>query len=360
MSQKSTRKVHSVRGSFYIYLPKSWCSAFNITKDTQLPVIELPDGTLLLQPPEESPHKELHKVLELTVKDPDDDAEIKRVQNFLLASYIVGADDIVMRTASRFSFKMLEAIKESLKSLHAFEMLNETENCIHIAAISSVSSSIPPIIKRMLSSFGHMLNDTIAWLEQPQEVDLKVIFSREDDIDKFRYLLEREAHAILTNPVESSNAGINPAETLHYVEMAKAIERMGDHLSMFLEHLQVQSQIWKETGNDALTLVIKDVMLVRDVFQDVELIFSKMSTKKAFEIMQQQQRIRENNFFQHHAQKWEILYYHLRRIVDLCADVAELLINQKIFHKLIIMTRDEERFIDCSAGTDGENLPHSS
>ncbi len=350
MSQKSMRKVHSVRGSFYIYLPKSWCSSFNITKDTQLPVIELPDGTLLLQPPEETPHKELRKVLELEIKNPEDDSELERLKNFLLASYIVGADDIVIRTSTRFPFKALEAIKESIKSLHAFEVLNETESCIHIAAISSVSSSIPPIIKRMLSSFNLMINDAVRWLQNPNEVDIKAIFSREDDVDKFRYLLERESHAILTNPIESSNAGMNPAETLHYVEMAKAIERMADHLSMFLEHLQQQPPFKELTKND-IDPITKDVILVKEVFQELEIIFSKMSTKKAFEIMQQQKKIRENSFFQHYDQKWEILYYHLRRIIDLCADVAELLINQKIFHKIIIITKNSDEFLDCLANT---------
>lgn len=344
------RKVHAVRGSFYIYLPKSWCSTFNITKETQLPVIELPDGTLMLQPPEEAPHKELHKVLELILNDPDDDAELDRLKNFLLASYIVGADDIIIRTPNRFSFKALEAIKESIKPLHAFEVLNETENCIHVAAISSVSSSIPPIIKRMLSSFNLMLNDLVAWIENPDKIDTKVIFSREDDVDKFRYLLDREAHSILTNPVDSSNAGMNPAETLHYVEIAKAIERMGDHCSMFLEQLQEPS-LFNELVMKDPTPLIKDVMLVKQVFEDVESIFNKMSTKKAFQILQQQQKIRKNNFFQHYNQRWEVLYYHLRRIVDLCADIAELLINQKIFHKIVIKTKESDDFLDCRTNT---------
>ncbi len=348
MSQKAMRKVHSVRGSFYIYLPKTWCSAFNITKDTQLPILELPDGTLLLQPPEETHQKELRKVLELSLKDPEDKNELERLKNFLLASYIVGADDILIQTKGRFTFKALEAIKEAIEPLHAFEVLNETENCIHISAISAVSSSIPPIIKRMLSSFNLMLNDAIKWLENPDEVDVKVIFTREDDLDKFRYLLEREAHAILTNPVESSNAGMNPAETLHYVEMAKAIERMGDHLSMFIEQLKNQSQLLTNDQQEAIvSFLMKDVALVKEVFQDVELIFNKMSTTKAFHIIQQQEKIRKNLFFHHYESKWEIVYYHLRRIVDLCADVAELLINQKIYHKIILVTTNSNDVFEC-------------
>ena len=47
----TTRKLNQVRNSFYVYLPRQWCDAFNLTKDSEVKIEQSTDGVLRISPP---------------------------------------------------------------------------------------------------------------------------------------------------------------------------------------------------------------------------------------------------------------------------------------------------------------------
>jgi Na+/phosphate symporter len=141
---------------------------------------------------------------------------------------------------------------------------------------------------------------------------LSGIINRDNEIDKFYFLIVRQI------------AGSGGFEGIVWVQVAKSMERISDHIETIAQLLKEGKRIKKDDH-----LVFKELI---DLYGDVMLTLKNKDLSSAEEILNRIQKIRakgadiKNNLDGDHC-KNILIYASFRRIGEYISDMAESAIN---------------------------------
>ncbi|MEM2985302.1 MAG: phosphate uptake regulator PhoU, partial [Candidatus Jordarchaeaceae archaeon] len=211
---------------------------------------------------------------------------------------------------------------------------DETDKSIVVKDISE-GTSIKPIIQRLLNTTGYILTSVVRIIRTGDRKEAQAIINRDDDVDRYNWLIQRMVHLILENPALARELNILPIEGLHYSHITRYIERIADHAVAIAEQILAGGTI-----NEDLS---KFAEKANEVYNSLIDVFFNRNLKKAFEILEQRSNLkRELRILEKEFPENKIIIIHLERIIDYCSDIAETAIDQTVYNMVL-----KKRTVKC-------------
>lgn len=229
-SRMHTRRIQVVGGSTYtVSLPKNWV-LFNRLKKGDIVIIEeLGDNTLLLRLPEPEPIT-LGRIKKAQLNLAQ--GEELGLERMLVALYSAGYDEIKITQSPIISERLRSKLRSALGKLSGMEVVEDAADYIVVQNILDESKlSISKTLDRMELLVRSMLRDLERYSKVEDKELLASIISRDDELDKFYFLLSRQLTLILLGRTSYARAGIEgSAHVLPLKTYGKALEESGDTL----------------------------------------------------------------------------------------------------------------------------------
>ncbi|MFX1532874.1 MAG: PhoU domain-containing protein [Promethearchaeota archaeon] len=332
------RKIQEVKGSFCLYLPKDWCYRNKIysKKDSEekgleirreIDIEEIKDGTLVVSP---ASGKSIYlSQIEINI---DDYLIEEDLQTYIIGCYVSGVDQLVLSSEKEISTMQRELVSNLLKNLFGFEIIKEEEQKIIIASIGE-SYAMITLIERVLSTVNLMFSSILKLaLEKPSSAkkeEALAIIRRDDDIDKYRLLIERQTHRFLQSSVIAAKSGISLIEAKYYTEIGRYTERIADHCVILTDDIAeeeaLREEIW-QTMEDTKTLFDETVKIILD--PNPKLARAMQFLRKRKEIGEKWKKINRN------TETEGSVLLHFGRVLDYCTDMIEVVVDMKAFRKI--------------------------
>ncbi|MFZ2456734.1 MAG: phosphate uptake regulator PhoU [Candidatus Altiarchaeia archaeon] len=299
------RKIQVTGDSTYIIsLPKTWVKKNKLDKGDVLSVVEKGDEVVLRL------KEEKEKEFEVPIKTGD--AEF--LSRLLITKYIQGYDTVVFSSKQHVDPKIRERLIKTSSYLIGMEPFGESRDTITFRMLMKGGRNPMESIERMHDLSMLSLRDLLSTMESGTYDDntLSGIINRDNEIDKFYFLIVRQI---------SATGGF---EGIIWVQVAKSIERISDHIESIAQHLKAGKRIKKEDLSVFRELV--------DLYGDVMLTLKNKDLSAAEEILNGIQKIRaegadlKNNLDGDHR-KNILVYASFRRIGEYISDMAESAIN---------------------------------
>ena len=329
----SSRKVHDVKGSYIVYLPKNWALKYGINKSREIKLEELVDGSLILSPSEHSlnPYKTSSTFM-IDLNRQEFPIKWDYITNLIIGAYIVGVDQIIIQNKDGLTTKQREEVSNLLRNLFGFEIDEETPEKIQINSIGETTESPKVLLLRTFSVLKLMFIATKSVINSQDENEINAIVRRDDDIDRFRLLIERQTHRFLINPILSLKAGIGLIEALHISQIVKFAERLADHIVLLAEKIKELPKGFP-----------KNILI--DAFDNTEYIFNSTldlvtskDLEKGYSVLDGRTSIldkwKSDKYLSRQATEVSNLFVHLERILDYCSDIIEIIIDSDIFSEI--------------------------
>ncbi|MFX1482409.1 MAG: PhoU domain-containing protein [Promethearchaeota archaeon] len=336
---KTTRKINQVRNSFYVYLPRSWCDDYNLTKESEVMIERTFDGKLAISPVliKSTPSKPLKLTL---TKDSSKD-----IVNLLVGSYIVGTNELELKFTDSLDMETREEISSWVDKLEGWGILSEHDNSVFISdLLTSDREVIRKVLQRQFSTAKYMLERMIASLELGDMTGYSHVLSRDEQVDRNRYLVERLCHLVLRDPSYARKISLPLSDALSFSLAAKHVERVADHICgaiiEFVKNKAIDSRM-KNLASEIADLYDKTISVFFSIEkkgkEDAE-DFASYSSEH-FDALRRATRLANSLRKLESSRKKKssheiLLALHLGRIASYCGDIIEIGINRMILAKL--------------------------
>src|SRR5271157_1381054 len=322
------KKVQEVKGSYYIYLPKRWCTQHISQEQKEVGLKQLDDDSLLILPRDRK--IDTQKELDITVTSDDN---LNFILNKILTGYIIGASRIIveMDQKERIPLDFQTKISHLTKGLLGFSIVEQDATRIEIRDLSQ-SSEIKATMRQMLVKVGLVFEQLIEILAKNGEdlnQQLELLAGQDDIIDEYRYQIDRQTHLLLQNPSLSRQMEVNPVECLHYAQSSRSLERIADHLVNIGDEVRV-------IGNES-TIPKSTISLLRRAYEYYTIVIDLFYKSDAQELhrvlLEKDLEMKDYTVDGKNITDKQIIM-HLERIVHHCADILEYRINTAVFGQL--------------------------
>ena len=291
-------------GTYIISLPKKWVKRNRLSKGEIIYIIEKDDELSL----------KLKEVKERDTEIRIDKEDIEFLSRSLITKYIQGYDTIVITSRDYINPELKRKLIKISTYLIGLEPFGETKNKLTFKMLMKERGQLMESVERMhqmsILSLRELMDDLE--MEANNEDILDGIIQRDDEIDKFYFLILRQL---------SSMSGF---EATVWVQIAKSIERISDHI----EKIATLTKDCKKIGK-------KDILVYKELigmYSDVMLALKNKNPSKANEVMKKIQKFRltekkiidELNEGKDHC---ILTYESFRRIGEYLSDIAESVIN---------------------------------
>ncbi len=256
-----TRKVQITgRSTYIISLPKTWVTKVNVKNGDSLGMIPRSDGTLLINPKiterGERPSDQITKNINIESQNMD---EFTRE---FIGVYLAGYNVIEMTFKNPVSKNMRQKIRELSHGVIGPEIIDESINSVTVKDLVDASDfSIVKGVKRMYIITNAMYKDALNALNNKDKELAEDVESRDNDVDKLYWLINKQFNLILKDVFFADKMGIKPQEAISFLLTARAIERIADHATRLAENSKtinentpLDKKIF-ETGNKILELL---------------------------------------------------------------------------------------------------------
>jgi len=136
------KKVQEVKGSYYIYLPKSWCVKYGVADDKRVFLKQLADDSLLIRSDSKALEMETSYSIDLDIpleSDLPNDVPKEEYTDYLfnlyLTSYIIGYHTIILKKRTKIPLKIKNRIHKMTRKLYGMVVISESENQIVVRRV---------------------------------------------------------------------------------------------------------------------------------------------------------------------------------------------------------------------------------
>ena len=363
------RQIHETKGSFYLYLPKKWITDNEIDKTKSISLIDYFEDQLILKKDTEynTPDDNREVVIPLDKINKDKN----KLKNYITASYIIGANKITVKSESEIIKPQIrEDVAEQVRKLSGFEIIFENDNVIEAKEMSKfldINSTIQTLFSRTQNMFKQVQNLITDYAKDPDilRTELKIIIKTDDDIDRFKHMVDRLSHLILKDPYLIAMQKLDTIKILHDTQIASHIERIADHiveLTRYLRSNVSELEFLKEEASNEVddreesnddtddddyeegssTLEKPETRFSKaidfytkaiDFFTQLSNFYIKTELKylNALDLYKEihiQEKIIQKEL---KKEKFNFVFYHIGRIFSYCENIAEILINQSAY-----------------------------
>lgn len=298
------RRIQLTGESTYIIsLPKKWVKKNKLNKGDVLSMVETEDS-LIIRAREK---KETETEIEVGKKS------IDLLLRTLITKYIQGYDTVIIKSRGYMPPAVRAKLKETSSLLIGMEEFGETSNEITFKMLMKEKGNVEDTVKRMhimsLSSLEELLKNISP--ENYNENILKDIIRRDSEVDKFYFLVLRQL------------SSLGSYDAIMWVQIARVIERISDHIERIAAHAVVGGRLNEEQ--------IKGYEKLVDLYATVRLALENRSSKQADEIIEEIEefKVKVKQLTDSKTKDPNMLLIHesFNRIADYIADIAEVTIN---------------------------------
>jgi phosphate uptake regulator len=316
------------KSTFIISLPKHWIKSNNIKVHDKLVILENEDGSLIIYPYNKFKRKD-ESIITVDFKIYNSYEEVLRE---CIALYLAGYQSIKVVDITSNLHELKEELRERLVGI---EIIDETINSftIHVFT-SSIEVNIEKILDRMFSIVHLMFENFISFVKG--EVDYyKRIIELDTDVDRFYNFISRQINQALGNSYLVYELGLNnKLECIEYKLVARALERIADHIEEMVSNFIKLGSVSEEIKNDIVNLSEK----IKENFKDMLITFLKKDKEKAnksiiniIAILNDIRNLTES-LLKNYSDKQELtslklILESLKRISEYTIDIAEYTIN---------------------------------
>ncbi len=192
----------------------------------------LGDGSLIVNPNLKS--QEESKETSLFIHQEE---EVNSIIRKVIGCYLSGFSIIHLTSASSFTSKQQNAVRQVVKSLY-MRILESTSSKITLQTLMDESlASVVSGIERMHIITNSMSQDVLKAMRE-WDVDLaQSVVTLEDDVDQFMFFLMRLLRNSVKNPSLAVKLGLNMSDCFDYHLLINRIEYVADHLTEIAESI---------------------------------------------------------------------------------------------------------------------------
>ena len=331
MTDMEIRKVQRSGGSsFIVSLPKKWVDATKIQKNDPVGLIIQSDGTLLVTPNTTGVQVQRKKVF---TADPGTDQTL--LLRELVGAYISGYTEIMVRSRYRLPAEVIEQVRNFTAMSIGQEIVEETDTEITVKdLLNPIEMPIENTLRRMAVIVTKMSGDAITALRDRNRSLAFSVIERDGDVDRLQWLVARQVNLIFSDVNLSRRMGIPAATASGYIQIAKIIERIGDHATKIARNAVELNDYAIENGiYESIQRAERDAMAI---FQATMEAFHSNDLEKANttigHTINLEKRCREINrmalsFEAAHAIHFVYIADSIRRMGDYSTDICENTIN---------------------------------
>ena len=327
-----TRKVYKSGGSTYVVsIPKKWAKKAGIKEGSHVFVKEN-EGSLNISAgqPEKGSTRAIIDSHGLKSQE-----ELKLL---IIAYYLAGYDEIVVKFDSRRRLQYKKDIREVLGFLMGLEIAEEHENHVLLEVfLDQERMSTTQALKRMYLIIKGMLRDAQEAIKTRNTALARDVIARENEVDRLYFLVVRQLKSAVRYTQRTEKLGMKePREALGYRIVVKSFERISDHIeNLVLNYLElVDTPLELEELNKIMAEVI---LLLEDSSRAIFRKDQRLASE-AFQSLRDVKRRYEkesNNIFAGGLSLPAALHYKgmldsLSRIANYSSDIAEIAINMSV------------------------------
>jgi len=272
-----TRRVFRIRESYAVFLPKAWCEKNSIGERSEVNVMWEED-VVVVRPARP-------RSFTARVSSPDMDILVK----LLMAALVSGYDEVRLEVRG-LDLELRHKIMSVARGLYMLPMEEGPDYILF--KVEDVKFDREKLIARMVSTLAFMIDHLVT----APKVNPALLESVDDEVDRYRHMIERLCHKYPTGLCAS------------YVQLARYVERAADHI-VELARLEPPKELIGAL-RDAVAEFVRSSSAddLRSVFAFIE------ATKKTRFLLQQLARD-------------EITMLHADRVVDYLTNAAEVYID---------------------------------
>ncbi len=240
MPRLYSRKILRIGSSSYaISLPKEWVISLGLKEGMPIFLEETVEKNLLILPYQPPTTPRILKAL-LEVKEGEEES----IERLLIAQYEAGYDYIRIVGKPKLSADARRAIKKTLIRLIGFEIIEESADYVAVQSVLDPETlDIWRTLDRMEVLILNMIIDLKTYLTQRDTDYLISIIERDDDVDKFYFLLSRQVNLSLRNPSICEKVGLeNVSHTVPIYSYGKTLERIGDVVVSIARNIKLNGE----------------------------------------------------------------------------------------------------------------------
>jgi len=314
MSERSIQLVG--KSTYIVSLPKEWAREHGLGPKSKVILTQMSNGTLAI-----TPGISKIKRATLTVNE-DPDLAVK----LLIAAYLDGYDAVTFISEKvEIAEAVRSALRRAMGRLVGFEMLHQTPTLLEIElAAEPKMLATESGLTRMSLLVESAVNLGLGSSSDAVSEDLDEV---DEDSDKLNFMYIRRLRQSLTNPSASAPISLDPLSVFDILMTFRTLERCVDH-SVAL------SKGWLENKNvldgDTKEKIRKLVYATVDMLKSAVDAFIKKDVVKCTEISKRRSLMRSGEFAEVRRMQGvdPLLTYHISRIVDYSADIAETVLNE--------------------------------
>ncbi|QOJ79335.1 phosphate uptake regulator PhoU [Infirmifilum lucidum] len=306
------RIIRLGRASLSITLPRTWVEKNNL-KEGDTVFVEDYDNYLLISPVRRHEQfKEEVKVLEATPGDEDS------LERMIIALYQAGYTSIkVVSRSGRVTPELRDSVRKTLKRLVGLEVFEEGSDYILLQMVADASLiEIPKVLGRMEVLVLNSIRDLEEFVATGDTSYLRDIIERDEEIDKFYFLLSRQVALSIMYSWYSPKVGVrNKALLLPLFNYGKTLERVGDVIASIarIAHL--------------VNISADYVQLIRSSFENAVRAFKTGEEGAKLEIMKAYR-----DYFSHFEPS-SLLDHLVGNILSLALDMLESRVEMEVFEE---------------------------
>ena len=230
------------KSSFVVSLPKAWIRQQKLKKGDLIYLEPSQNDIILKARPQDDKKEELKSVITVENK------KLKRIQREIISAYVNNFKEITL-LGSEIN-ENAEDIQDFIQRLIALEIVEQDSKKIVAKDFLNLNDiSIEQIVKKMDVICRSMLSDCKNMFK---EDNYDSIFRRDQDINKFRYLVYRIVWYGLMNPTDIfKQYNLNPVDLFNYWWFSFSIEQIGDCIKRIARYMKTTDLSKKSKGEYA-------------------------------------------------------------------------------------------------------------
>ncbi len=316
-----------------ISLPKNWMTLNELNKGDVVSYAIQRDRSLVVYPGAEkkSPPKETT----IKIGHTDDEALITQK---IIGSFLNGYSGITLVSEKILSVAQRKAIRYIAGRLYMRIMESDSRGVYLQTLTDESKASLDQAVQRMHLISYSMCEDVFNALKTNDISLAKSVFSLDDDVDQFHFLITRILRSAAQSPVLANELRLDPLDCMDYQYLSVLIEHAADYVADIARHIIMIDGMGEKIPSNLLELMSAEGEEVVDLYIKAVNAFFQRDAEFSVEIMKQTKRIEkldqeiaDTTFLSH--QKPELvcavcsIREDIKKIGFYAANIAEVTVN---------------------------------
>jgi len=281
------RRIMSLgRSSMVISLPKNWMTLNELNKGDVVSYAIQRDRSLVVYPGAEKKSPPM----ETTIKVGHNDDEALITQK-IIGSFLNGYSGITLIAEKILSVPQRKAIRYIAGRLYMRIMESDSKGVYLQTLTDESKASLDQAVQRMHLISYSMCEDVFNALKTNDISLAKSVFSLDDDVDQFCFLILRILRGAAQSPVLANELRLDPLDCMDYQYLSVLIEHAADYVADIAKHIIMIDGIGEKIPDNLLELMSDEGMEVVDLYIKAVNAFFQRDVDLSVEIIKQTKRI---------------------------------------------------------------------